>query len=108
VEPAGEAEVDIGGKRVRIRRGFFEDLRQARVLERAAGLGRALLVLHSPRDEVVPLSDGLELFTAAVQPKSFVSLDDADHLLSSEADALYVGSVIAAWASRYVGSGLRH
>lgn len=105
VERSGEAELGIGGKRVRIRRAFFEDLGRADLKNAIGRLGRALLILHSPGDEVVPLSDGLELFEAARQPKSFVSLDGADHLLSSEADALYAGSVIATWAKRYVGRG---
>ena len=65
-------------------------------------LGKALLVFHSPQDTVVPVDDARELFVAARHPKSFVSLDGADHLLGRRRDARYVAEVLAAWASRYL------
>src|SRR5438309_1524605 len=67
-----------------------------------AGLRRALIVFHSPRDAVVGIDNASTIFLAARHPKSFVSLDDADHLLTRRADAKYVGAVLAAWASRYL------
>jgi uncharacterized OsmC-like protein len=70
--------------------------------ERIAGLKRALLVFHSPRDEIVGVENAAEIFTAAKHPKSFISLDDADHLLTRRADAVYVADVLAAWADRYL------
>ena len=66
------------------------------------GLSRALLVMHAPRDEIVGIDNASRIFTAAKHPKSFVSLDDADHLLTRPADAQYAASVIAAWASRHL------
>ncbi len=67
-----------------------------------AGLRKALLVFHAPRDAIVGIEDAGHIFTAAKHPKSFVSLDDADHLLSRKADAVYVARVLAAWAQRYL------
>ena len=66
------------------------------------GLGRALLILHSPIDETVSIENAARLYSTARHPKSFVSLDDSDHLLSRERDSAYAGRVLAAWASRYV------
>ena len=68
-----------------------------------AQLRRALLIFHSPRDEIVGIDNAARLFGAAHHPKSFVSLDDADHLLSRREDSLYVGTVLAAWARKYLG-----
>ena len=98
----GEIEVELGQRRFRIRRSFVEDVAQQRLGELIRGLGRALLVMHAPLDAVVGVDNAAEIFVAARHPKSFVSLDDADHLLSDPADADYAASVIAAWAARYV------
>lgn len=98
----GSAEVDLGGRSFRIGHAFVEDVSRAR-LEAAVGrLGRALLVLHSPADQTVGIENASDLFLAARHPKSFVTLDGADHLVSSAADAEYAAEVIAAWAARYV------
>jgi uncharacterized OsmC-like protein/alpha/beta superfamily hydrolase len=102
IEAAGAARVTLGGRPFTISRGFVEDLREQRQAERIAGLKRALLVLHAPRDAVVGIEQATRIFTAARHPKSFVSLDDADHLLSRPADGDYAASVIAAWAGRYL------
>ena len=99
---SGEAVVLIGGGRFRLKRGFLDDLDGHRLAERIAHLDRALLVLHAPRDEVVGIENASAIFAAAKHPKSFVSLDDADHLLTRRADAEYVAHMIAAWASRYL------
>ncbi|MCU4654714.1 bifunctional alpha/beta hydrolase/OsmC family protein [Roseibacterium sp. SDUM158016] len=98
----GSGEVDLGGRPVRIGRGFVEDVEGAALAEDIAGLGRALLVLHAPRDSVVGIDNATRIFTAAKHPKSFVTLDDADHLISRPADAEYAAGVIAAWAARYL------
>ena len=98
----GEAEVTIGGRPFRIRREFLEDLERDGLVEVVRGLRRALLVLHAPMDDVVGIENAAHLFEAAMHPKSFISLDTADHLLTDEADALYAGRVIAAWARRYI------
>lgn len=98
----GEAEVTLAGRRFTVKRQFVEDLSEQNQAERIAQLKRPLLVLHAPRDEVVGVDNAARIFQLAKHPKSFVSLDDADHLLSNHADADYAASVIAAWAARYV------
>jgi putative redox protein len=106
LDERGEAEVHLGGRRFRVKRELVEDLRE-RSLARAIGeLGRALLVMHSPADEAVEIDHAWRILEAARQPKSFVSLDDADHLLlRSERDAHYAADVLAAWAERYLDDG---
>lgn len=95
-------EAQIGGKAVRIGPGFADDLRMQDQTARLAELNRALLVLHSPVDQIVGVEEASHIYLAAKHPKSFVSLDRADHLLSKPADAAYAAAVIAAWASRYL------
>lgn len=98
-------EVDLAGRTIRVGRDLIEDLRARSVLDRVKELRRPLLFLHSPVDEVVGIEHARRLYEAARHPKSFVSLDDADHLLLREsADARYAAEVIAAWAGRYVGT----
>jgi putative redox protein len=102
IEAEGSAEVTLGGRSFRIRRDFIEDARSHDLGERLRTLRRALLVLHAPGDTIVSIDNAQQIFLAARHPKSFVSLDDADHLLSRDADSQYAGRVIAAWASRFV------
>jgi putative redox protein len=99
----GEAEVQLGGRPFRLRRAFVDDLGRHDQRQRIAGLRRALLVLHAPGDAVVDIGNASSIFQAARHPKSFVSLDDADHLLTRAEDAAYAAEVIAAWATRYLG-----
>ena len=104
LEEAEEAEVVLGGRPFKIRRQFLEDLGQDRVLAAVRRLNRALLILHSPVDEVVDVDHARRIYQAAHHPKSFVSLDRADHLLVKDpADARYVAEVLSAWAGRYLG-----
>lgn len=103
IEARGEAEVTLVGRPFRIRKHFLDDIRTAKVLDAAAGLRRALLVLHAPLDRTVGVENAALLFSAAKHPKSFVSLDGADHLLSRREDAIYAAEVISAWAGRYLG-----
>ena len=98
----GAAEVTLGGRAIRIGQGFVEDVRAERLGPRIAALGRALLVLHAPRDTVVGIDNASEIFKAAKHPKSFVTLDGADHLITDPGDAEYTAEVIAAWAARYL------
>ncbi len=98
----GEAEVTLAGRTFNIRKQFLDDLVSQKSGERIASLRKALLILHSPRDTTVNIDNAARIFTAAKHPKSFVSLDTADHLLTGKADAVYVASVLAAWASRYI------
>lgn len=98
----GSAQVDLGGRPFRIGRAFVEDVSRTRLEAAVAGLGRALLILHSPTDQTVGIENASGIFLAARHPKSFVTLDGADHLVSDAADAEYAAEVIAAWAGRYV------
>jgi uncharacterized OsmC-like protein/pimeloyl-ACP methyl ester carboxylesterase len=98
----GEVKVSLAGRPFRISRGFVEDLAQHKLLDRVAQLRKALLIFHSPTDEVVGIDNASRIFTAAKHPKSFVSLAGADHLLSRRSDAAYVANVIHAWAGRYL------
>jgi len=102
IEREGEAVVAIAGRPFRIKREFLDDLRQPSSRDAIANLGRPLMILHSPVDTVVPVDNARRIFEAASHPKSFVSLDDADHLLSSAADADYVAQILSAWSSRYL------
>jgi putative redox protein len=102
IEAEGKARVTIGGRGFTIKKQFLEDLQSHSLPEVVKSLERALLILHSPQDLIVSIKNAEEIYRAARHPKSFVSLDGADHLLSGEADSSYAGSVIAQWASRYV------
>jgi len=104
IETTGEAEVLLSGRPFRIRRQFLEDVAQHGNADKLARLGKALLIFHAPRDQIVGIENAGLIFQAARHPKSFVSLDDADHLLTRRADAVYVAEVLAAWAARYIGA----
>jgi putative redox protein len=105
IESRGQAKVDIGGRPFFIKRQFLDDIARQSIGERLRGLRRALLVMHSPRDRIVSIDNAARIFEQALHPKSFVSLDDADHLLSREADAAYAARVLAAWAGRFLDVG---
>ncbi len=98
----GEAEVKLAGRSFRIKKEFLEDLQQQRMQETIRALQRPLLILHSPLDTTVDIENAARIFQAAMHPKSFISLDKADHLLGDEADSLYAGAMIAAWAAKYL------
>jgi len=102
IDARGVAEVHLGGRAVRIGKDFVDSVRAERLEDEIAHLGRALLVLHAPRDSVVGIDNAAAIFKAAKHPKSFVTLDDADHLISDGDDADYAAGVIAAWAMRYL------
>jgi uncharacterized OsmC-like protein/alpha/beta superfamily hydrolase len=102
IDAQGEAEVELAGRKFRIRREFLEDVAEQKLSAAIAALDRALIVFHSPADAIVGIDNAAKIFLAARHPRSFVSLDDADHLLSRRADGIYVGAVLAAWASRYL------
>ena len=102
----GEAEVSIGGRPFRIKRQFLDDLESHDTMAaRIAALDRPLLVFHSPTDQTVGIEQARAIYDAARHPKSFVSLDGADHLLSRAPDAAFVAGVVAAWAERYLDLG---
>jgi len=102
IHAQGEVEVALAGRPFRIRKEFLDDVAQQKLHQCLANLRKALLVLHSPADDLVGIENASAIFTAAKHPKSFISLSGADHLLSRRADAVYVADVIAAWSERYL------
>jgi putative redox protein len=102
IESVGKATVDLGGRPFTIGKGFVEDVKAQKLGPVINGLKAALLVMHAPRDAVVGIENATNIFAAARHPKSFVTLDDADHLVTQARDAEYAAEVIAAWAGRYL------
>ncbi|MCZ6641224.1 MAG: bifunctional alpha/beta hydrolase/OsmC family protein [Gammaproteobacteria bacterium] len=102
IETKGESVVALAGREFRIERQFVEDLRAHPLTERIAGLKKALLVFHAPFDVTVAVAQATQIFTAAKHPKSFISLDGADHLVSKLEDAQYVADTITSWVKRYL------
>ena len=102
LEARGEADVLIGGRLFKVKKQFLDDISAHHAADYIGRLKKALLVFHAPRDATVSIENAAEIFKAAKHPKSFVSLDNADHLLSKRADAAYVANVLANWASRYL------
>jgi uncharacterized OsmC-like protein/fermentation-respiration switch protein FrsA (DUF1100 family) len=101
----GTAEVTLSGRTFTVTKQFLDDLTGQKYLDDLAKLRKALLVCHAPQDEYVGIENASAIFTAARHPKSFLSLDTADHLLRKRADGIYVADVIATWASRYLAVG---
>ena len=97
-----DLQVSIGGRQFRVAKRFFADLAGQKAGATIAALRKPLLVFHSPRDAIVDIENASQIFLAAKHPKSFVSLDRADHLLTQKEDAQYAATVLAAWASRYL------
>ncbi|MEM1106803.1 MAG: bifunctional alpha/beta hydrolase/OsmC family protein [Pseudomonadota bacterium] len=104
IESRGEATVSLAGRPFTIQRQFLEDVRGAAVRSAAAALGKPLLVMHAPLDGTVGIDNATGLFVAAKHPKSFISLDDADHLMSGDRDAVFAADALAGWAGRYLAA----
>jgi len=102
IEDDGEAEVDIGGRKFTIKKQFLDDLRQNNMYDKIKQFRKAILILHSPQDEIVEIENAAKIYHAAFHPKSFVTLDEADHMLSNKNDAYYSGQVISSWVKRYI------
>lgn len=102
IQSNGKATVNIGGYNIQLGKQFIEDITTKNLLETAHALRKPLLLLHSPQDTTVEIKNAQDIYQAAMHPKSFISLDGADHLLNDQADSLYSGNVIAEWATRYV------
>ena len=105
IREKGEAEVLLAGRPFRIQRQFLEDIEETKLAGKIGNLGRdgrALLIFHSAADKTVGIENARKIYEAARHPKSFVSLDRADHLLSDKRDAAYVSDVLSAWAGRYL------
>jgi hypothetical protein len=102
IEQSGQATVSIGGREFTIRKSLLDDLESQQPTETLRRLKAALFLTHSPSDQVAGIENAADIYRAAHHPKSFISLDSADHLLSDARDSGYAGEIIAAWASRYL------
>ncbi len=102
IDKQGVSEVMLGGRPIRIGKDFVENVKAEHLEGEIANLKRALLVLHAPLDATVGIENASEIFRTAKHPKSFVTLDNADHLVTDPQDAEYAAEVIAAWAARYL------
>lgn len=102
IEETGEAEVTLAGRPFKIRKQFLDDLEQTRMDGFIKDLERPLLIFHSPIDNTVGIDNAAHIFKLARHPKSFISLDKADHLLSKKEDSTYVGKILATWAFKYI------
>lgn len=98
----GEAEVCLAGRPFKIKKQFIDDIENQNMQDYISKLDKALMVMHAPLDTVVGIENAAEIFITAKHPKSYISLDDADHLLSRREDAKYAGNVISIWAERYI------
>jgi len=105
IERQGEAEVTLAGRTFKIKKQFLDDLSSVPMQKTIRNLNRALLIFHSPVDDVVGIENAAKIFQIARHPKSFISLDQADHLLMNPKDSQYVGSLIAAWVMKYIDAG---
>jgi putative redox protein len=108
IEKSGAAEVDLAGRKFLVRKQFVEDARAQRIKDAVASLKKPLLILHAPLDQSVGIENATEIFLAAKHPKSFVSLDKADHLLSNREDAAFAGRIISGWLTRYLAADTPH
>jgi putative redox protein len=102
IRKLGKVEVALAGRPFQIKREFLDDIAEHGLMTHVANLRKALLIMHAPTDDTVSIDNATRIFVAAKHPKSFVSLADADHLLTNRRDASYVADVIAAWAERYI------
>ncbi|UCD78421.1 MAG: alpha/beta fold hydrolase [Desulfobacterales bacterium] len=106
IEGRGEADVELAGRTFKIKKQFLDDLAAVRMQETIRNLNRALLIFHSPYDSIVGIENAAKIFQTARHPKSFISLDKADHLLMDKKDSLYVGAIIATWVLKYIESDI--
>lgn len=102
LQNSGEALIIIGGREFKIKKQFLEDIHEKNMFETVKSMRRPLLVMHSPQDTTVGIENAAEIYKAGWHPKSFISLDGADHLLTHREDSSYAGQIIAAWANRYL------
>jgi putative redox protein len=107
IERRGEAEVELAGRTFKIKKQFLDDLESVSMQNTIRNLNRALLIFHAPTDGIVGIDNAARIFQAARHPKSFISLDRADHLLMNPDDSRYVGSLIATWASKYINANVK-
>ncbi len=102
IEKEGSAKINIGGRSFQIKKQFIDDLENNNESKSLEEIRTPLLIMHTPQDKIVSIKHAEELYKSARHPKSFISLDKADHLLSNRSDSEYAGGLIAAWASKYI------
>ncbi|MCB0704101.1 MAG: OsmC family protein [Saprospiraceae bacterium] len=102
IEQEGVATVSIAGREFKVKKQFLEDVREQNLGDRLKDLRKAILIMHAPQDQIVPIENAAKLYNQAFHPKSFISLDGADHLLSAKMDSIYAGEMIACWVKRYI------
>ncbi len=102
INARGAREISLAGRKFLVRKQFLDDIAEQRLVEKIRRMRKALLILHSPQDDIVDIEHARAIFQAALHPKSFVSLDGADHMLRHKQDAEYVASVVSAWVERYL------
>ena len=102
IEEEGLAEVNIGGRPFTVKKQFLEDIKEKSLANTLRNLRKPILIMHSPQDRTVEVENAAKIYDAAFHPKSFVTLDGADHLLTNKADSLYAGDMIASWSKRYI------
>jgi len=107
IESSGEAKVSLAGREFTIKKQFLDDIRGSSLKDRIAALKPALIVFHAPLDQTVGIENASAIFSSARHPKSFISLDGADHLLSRRQDAVFVADVLAGWANRFLPAAQR-
>ncbi len=107
IEKLGHAEVNLAGRKFTIKKQFIDDIKEVDILKGVKNFKKALLVMHSPTDNTVSIDHASKIFSEAKHPKSFVSLDKADHLLLNREDASYAGAVIGAWVQKYISKSMK-
>ena len=101
INEKGEAKLQIGGREFKIQKQFLDDINEKNMKDTVKLLDLPLLILHSPQDTTVEIENAAQIYQSARHPKSFISLDGADHLLTNKEDSIYTGKMIANWAERY-------
>ncbi|MBX2808266.1 MAG: alpha/beta hydrolase [Cellvibrionaceae bacterium] len=104
IRAEGVAEVDLAGRSFTIKKQFLDDIADQQLTEKIGKLNKALLIFHSPADDTVAIDEAAKIYAAANHPKSFISLDTADHLLTKKEDAEYIANIISGWITRYLTS----
>lgn len=102
IESEGKAVIQIDGRQFTIKKQFLDDLRDHRMDEILSKSNKAILVLHSPQDRIVEIENAAQIYHFACHPKSFVTLNGANHMLTDKDDAFYAGNVVTNWAMRYI------
>ncbi|MCB1152185.1 alpha/beta fold hydrolase [bacterium] len=102
IDKNGVGDIELGGRTFKIQKQFLDDIHAHKMSEAIANLGKALVIFHSPQDTVVEIDNARHIYQTAKHPKSFISLDDADHMLSRKSDAIFVSQILAAWTAKYL------